>query len=54
MISGLALRFLCHSASAVGGQAVMEGVMIRAENRLAIAGASPTEPSRSRTGPGSA
>jgi hypothetical protein len=37
MISGLALRFLCHSASAVGGQAVMEGVMIRAENRLAIA-----------------
>lgn len=37
MISGLALRFLCHSASAVGGQAVMEGVMIRAEDRLAIA-----------------
>jgi uncharacterized protein YqhQ len=37
MIFGLALRMLLQSSSPVGGQAVMEGVMIRAEDRLAIA-----------------
>ncbi|WP_246299021.1 DUF1385 domain-containing protein [Desulfolutivibrio sulfodismutans] len=37
MIFGLVKRLVCQSASPVGGQAVMEGVMIRAEDRLAIA-----------------